>query len=53
MTQAIIFARVTSQHSHIDTKIDNLRNTLFVQSIKIPVTLKFYMKMLRLSQTNI
>lgn len=24
MTQAIIFARVTSQHSHIDTKIDNL-----------------------------
>ncbi len=26
MTQAIIFARVISQHSHIDTKIDNLVN---------------------------
>lgn len=35
MTQAIIYARVTSQHSNLDTKIDNLVN--YCSSYKLSI----------------
>lgn len=39
MTQAIIYARVTSQHSNLDTKIDNLVN--YCSSHKLSIIKKY------------